>query len=132
MQSSQLIDLGTSARAMAESQLKLQVSEGENVESIESEVVFLLNAGWSLDEENMGLKGSFTFTSFAKAADFLHTLFVQSKIRDHHAEIYNMHKLVKLHWTTHRPRGISAKDTQMAMWCHEQALLLGGKYVTEA
>ena len=28
---------------------------------------------------------------------------------------------VKIHWTTHRPHGLSEKDTQMAKYCDEEA-----------
>ncbi len=32
---------------------------------------------------------------------------------------------VNVHWTTHNPRGLSAKDTFMARYCDEQARLIG-------
>ncbi|KAI1122187.1 transcriptional coactivator/pterin dehydratase [Nemania abortiva] len=107
---------------------KLKVSQGGDTRKIKEEVNTLVALGWRLDSENMGLETSFTFPTFAKAVDFIYTLFVQSKIRNHHAEVYNMYKLVNVHWTTHKPRGLSANDTEMARWCHEQAVLLGGQY----
>lgn len=32
---------------------------------------------------------------------------------------------VHMHWTTHHPRGLSAKDTFMARYCDEQAKVIG-------
>lgn len=35
------------------------------------------------------------------------------------------HKSVYYHWTTHRPRGLSANDTYMARLCDEKAKQFG-------
>ena len=36
-----------------------------------------------------------------------------------------MYKTVQYYWTTHKPLGLSAKDTQMARFCDEKAVHLG-------
>ncbi|KAK3371648.1 transcriptional coactivator/pterin dehydratase [Lasiosphaeria ovina] len=110
---------------------QLRVSEGENAEVLEKDMGDLVSLGWKADSDNMGLEASFTFPNFGKAADFITLVNIQSKTLNHHAETYNMHKMVYLHWTTHRPRGLSAKDIQMARWCHDQAASLGGHYMDD-
>jgi hypothetical protein len=68
-------------------------------------------------------------------------IFVESKILSHHAEIYNVVSLkrhygyrltllqqfsmVKLRWTTHKPRGLSSKDMIMAGKCDDWTDKLG-------
>lgn len=38
---------------------------------------------------------------------------------------------VSVNWTTHIPRGLSAKDTFMAKYCDEQAKLIGAVHKDE-
>ena len=110
---------------------QLTVSAGEDAEALGKEAADLGTLGWKADSDGMGLEASFSFPTFAKAADFIATMNVQSKITNHHSETYNMHKMVYLHWTTHKPRGFSSKDVSMARWCHEQAIALGGQYMDD-
>ncbi|KAI1157373.1 transcriptional coactivator/pterin dehydratase [Nemania serpens] len=109
---------------------KLKVSQGGDTRKIKEEVNLLVAHGWRLDDEKMGLQTSFTFPTFVKAVEFMNKVFEESAHQNHHAGIYNMNRLVTVHWTTYRPRGLSAKDTKMAQWCHEQGPQLGGQYDT--
>ncbi|KAF2241911.1 transcriptional coactivator/pterin dehydratase [Trematosphaeria pertusa] len=110
---------------------QLRVSDGEDAETLKKDVDPLVSFGWKIDNEGMGLEASFNFPTFAKAADFMTLVFIQSKISNHHSETYNMYRTVYLHWTTHKPRGLSLKDARMARFCHEQAISLGGQYTDD-
>lgn len=78
--------------------------------------------------------------------DFLQIIGVRSKSKNHHATMtivsfsqmsfaawlrtmltlpFQKTGSVYVHWTTHNPRGLSAKDTFMAQYCDEQARLVG-------
>jgi 4a-hydroxytetrahydrobiopterin dehydratase len=71
---------------------------------------------------------------------------VECKLKNHHPELRNVrflfssalmfvldkfipslqnYKAVYYRWTTHVPRGLSAKDTHMALFCDDKAKYLG-------
>ncbi len=78
--------------------------------------------------------------------DFIVLVGIECKIRNHHPELWNVswctylalicdmimfkpslqtYRSVYYHWTTHNPRGLSAKDTHMARFCDEKARYFG-------
>jgi 4a-hydroxytetrahydrobiopterin dehydratase len=57
---------------------------------------------------------------------FITTIGSQSQILDHHPDIHVQGpSSITYSWTTHRPRGLSEKDTLMARFCDEVVSELG-------
>lgn len=49
----------------------------------------------------------------------------------HHPEWANVYNRTEIRWTTHNPRGMSAKDIRMARFCDEAAQRHGEQYPTQ-
>lgn len=45
----------------------------------------------------------------------------ECRIRKHHPEWANVYNEVFVRWTTHRPRGLSERDLEMARFCEIKA-----------
>lgn len=105
--------------------LQPKFSESEGEDRLMAETTALLENKWALDETQQGLEKTFNFPTYAKALDFILLIGVEIKLHNHHPDLRNTYKSVFYHWTTHRPRGLSSKDIQMARLCDEKADLLG-------
>ncbi|KAL2370716.1 hypothetical protein BDBG_04950 [Blastomyces gilchristii SLH14081] len=97
----------------------------DETKQLATETNSLLNSNWSLDEEQMGLKKTFYFKTYTKCQDFFNMVAIRSKSANHHSTMTVKFRSVHIHWTTHSPPGLSAKDTLMAQYCDEQAKMLG-------
>lgn len=109
-----------------------KLSEGQDEIRVTAEAKALLENGWRLDDEEVGVKKTYHFKTYTKALDFLYTIGVRSKSKNHHSVMTIKTGSVDVHWTTHQPRGLSSKDTFMAKYCDEQASLIGTVNTTEA
>ncbi|KAL2850554.1 transcriptional coactivator/pterin dehydratase [Aspergillus pseudoustus] len=102
-----------------------QFAEGIDPEQLRPALNALQSNGWSLDEENIGIKKTFYFRSYFKALSFVNVIASQSGTKKHHATITIRFGSVDVHWTTHHPRGLTDKDTSMAQYCDQAAELVG-------
>jgi 4a-hydroxytetrahydrobiopterin dehydratase len=80
-----------------------------------------LSAEWSVTPDRMGIKRHFEFYTFNAAWLFMGTVSNEIKIKKHHPNWSNNYSTVIVEWTTHRPRGVSMKDVEMAELCDEVA-----------
>ncbi|KAL1960153.1 hypothetical protein VTO42DRAFT_8696 [Malbranchea cinnamomea] len=107
-------------------------SEGSDRQQLMGEVQELLQNGWQLDAERMGLSKLYYFKTYTKCLDFSQVVGIRSKSKNHHSTMTIKSGSVHIHWTTHFPRGLSGKDTAMARYCDEQARLIGTVERSEA
>ncbi|RPB23265.1 transcriptional coactivator/pterin dehydratase, partial [Terfezia boudieri ATCC MYA-4762] len=80
---------------------------------------------WDLKQSPPGLQRKFKFKTFATAMKFWNVVADECKAQKHHPEWGNVYNEVVVRWTTHRPRGISSKDIDMAKFCDRTAAELG-------
>ncbi|KAL2023078.1 hypothetical protein VTK56DRAFT_3988 [Thermocarpiscus australiensis] len=76
---------------------------------------------WALVAEGMALEREFKFKTFAKTWDFMTAVSLQCKLKNHHPEWSNVYNTTFIRWTTHLPRGLSAKDVELAGICDSLA-----------
>ncbi|KAI1495646.1 transcriptional coactivator/pterin dehydratase [Biscogniauxia marginata] len=72
---------------------------------------------WTLTPDGEGLERSFKFKTFAKTWDFMTAVSLQCKLKNHHPEWSNVYNTTYIRWTTHNPKGLSAKDVELAAIC---------------
>jgi len=70
--------------------------------------------GWGYDEERRGLTKSFRFADFAAAFAFMGRVAVEAERRDHHPDWFNAWNRVEILLTTHRAKGVTGKDIELA------------------
>jgi len=100
--------------------LQPRFAPGSDVTHLSARLSRLLSAPggkWSLTATGEGVERSFKFKTFAKTWDFMTAVSLQCKIKNHHPEWSNVYNTAFVRWTTHRPRGLSAKDVDMAGIC---------------
>ncbi|OAX79573.1 hypothetical protein ACJ72_06105 [Emergomyces africanus] len=97
----------------------------DETKQLVTETNSLLDNNWSLDEEQAGVKKTYYFKTYTKCQDFFNMVAIKSKLANHHSTMTVKFRSVNVHWTTHSPPGLSAKDTLMAKYCDEQANMLG-------
>jgi 4a-hydroxytetrahydrobiopterin dehydratase len=78
----------------------------------------------------MGLVRTFTFPTFSAAWRFMSTVAEECKAKRHHPSWHNLYNQVTVEWTTHNPKGLSAKDVDMAEFCDRTADEIGLKVQT--
>ncbi|KAI9373854.1 transcriptional coactivator/pterin dehydratase [Aspergillus egyptiacus] len=100
-------------------------AEGTDPEQLRPLLNGLQDQGWSLDEDNIGIRKTFYFRSYFKAVSFVNVVASQSATKKHHATMTLRFGSVDVHWTTHHPRGLTEKDTSMAQYCDQAAELVG-------
>ncbi|EGY18772.1 uncharacterized protein VDAG_08932 [Verticillium dahliae VdLs.17] len=97
-------------------------SQGADPSALTPLLAPLLAPGrWSLTNEGGGLERPFRFTTFAKTWDFMTAVSLQCKFKNHHPEWSNVYNTTFIRWTTHEPKGLSAKDVTLATLCDELA-----------
>ncbi|PGH17295.1 hypothetical protein AJ79_01178 [Helicocarpus griseus UAMH5409] len=106
-------------------QPKYAASTPDETKQLAAETKTLLDNSWSLDGEQMGFTKTFYFKTYTKCQDFFNMVAIRSKSANHHSTMTVKFRSVYIHWTTHSPPGLSAKDTMMAKYCDEQAKMLG-------
>ncbi|KAI1107480.1 transcriptional coactivator/pterin dehydratase [Jackrogersella minutella] len=72
---------------------------------------------WVLIPGGEGLERSFKFKTFTKTWDFMTAVSLQCKLKNHHPEWSNVYNTTYVRWTTHNPKGLSAKDVELAAIC---------------
>ncbi|KAM0325449.1 hypothetical protein ACHAQA_007435 [Verticillium albo-atrum] len=76
---------------------------------------------WALTNEGAALERTFRFKTFAKTWDFMTAVSLQCKLKNHHPEWSNVYNTTFIRWTTHEPKGLSAKDVTLAGICDDLA-----------
>ncbi|KAI2741984.1 hypothetical protein DTO013F2_8647 [Penicillium roqueforti] len=100
-------------------------AEGENSEQLTSDTKLLQEQRWALDDQRIGISKTFHFKSYFKAASFVSSIASESSAKKHHPTMTLGIGTVDVHWTTHRPRGLTHKDISMARYCDDLAKLMG-------
>ncbi|KAI0019530.1 transcriptional coactivator/pterin dehydratase [Xylariomycetidae sp. FL0641] len=72
---------------------------------------------WALIPGGEGVERTFKFKTFAKTWDFMTAVALQCKLKNHHPEWSNVYNTIHIRWTTHSPKGLSAKDVDLAALC---------------
>ncbi|KAK4235530.1 pterin 4 alpha carbinolamine dehydratase-domain-containing protein [Achaetomium macrosporum] len=99
-------------------------SAGADPAALEASLAPLLtsNGGrWALAAEGEALEREFKFKTFAKTWDFMTAVALQCKLKNHHPEWSNVFNTTFIRWTTHHPKGLSAKDVELAAICDSLA-----------
>lgn len=82
---------------------------------------------WHLTASRQGITRDFVFPSFAKAWQFMSAVADECKVKNHHPSWSNLYNNVSVEWTTHKPKGLSIKDIEMAEFCDQTASEIGLK-----
>ncbi|KAF2731361.1 transcriptional coactivator/pterin dehydratase, partial [Polyplosphaeria fusca] len=69
----------------------------------------------------------FLFPTFSAAWRFMSLVAEECKTKKHHPHWSNLYNKVAIEWTTHKPRGLSIKDIEMAEFCDRTAATIGLK-----
>ncbi|KAF2476781.1 transcriptional coactivator/pterin dehydratase [Lindgomyces ingoldianus] len=102
-----------------------KISEGQDESKVKAELEVLLENGWELNGEQIQLGKTYYFKTYTKVLDLHTCIGVGSKSKNHHSKMITDFGSLTVYWTTHKPRGLSAKDTFMARYCDDQAQLIG-------
>ncbi|KAK4134361.1 pterin-4-alpha-carbinolamine dehydratase family protein [Trichocladium antarcticum] len=101
---------------------------GTDTASVEPALAPLLTAAggrWVLAADGEALEREFKFKTFAKTWDFMTAVSLQCKLKSHHPEWSNVFNTTFIRWTTHQPKGLSAKDVELAAVCDSLAADFG-------
>ncbi|CAI7642227.1 unnamed protein product [Penicillium manginii] len=110
---------------MASSAPAARFAEGEDPQQLGPDTEMLQHQGWALDADGMGVTKTFHFKSYFKAVSFVNLIASESSSKKHHPTMTVRIGSVDVHWTTHRPRGLTHKDITMARHCDHGASLMG-------
>ncbi|CEJ53719.1 hypothetical protein PMG11_00066 [Penicillium brasilianum] len=111
---------------MASNTVEPRFAEGEDAAQLGPDTQTLLQRqGWALDADGMGVTKTFHFKSYFKAVSFVNLIAAESSAKKHHPTMTVRIGSVDVHWTTHRPRGLTQKDIAMARHCDNGADLMG-------
>ncbi|KAE8376423.1 transcriptional coactivator/pterin dehydratase [Aspergillus bertholletiae] len=102
-----------------------EFARGMDKSQLQPELDSLVEQGWALDEDGLGVKKTYYFKTYFKAVSFVNVVASQSATKKHHPTITVRIGSVDIHWTTHQPRGLTDKDLMMAQHCDEAAELMG-------
>ena len=73
----------------------------------------------------MGIVREFAFPTFSAAWRFMSLVADECKAKRHHPSWHNLYNKVTIEWTTHKPKGLSMKDVEMAEFCDKAADEIG-------
>ncbi|KAK0251329.1 hypothetical protein LTR29_017471 [Friedmanniomyces endolithicus] len=105
---------------------ELKVSSNSDASRVLAEATQLLDDGhWRLCDQGEGLEREFRFKTFKATWDFMNDVAAECKAQRHHPEWTNVFTRTHIKWTTHSPKGLSAKDTHMAQFCDDVATRRG-------
>ncbi|OJJ47151.1 hypothetical protein ASPZODRAFT_65028 [Penicilliopsis zonata CBS 506.65] len=113
------------AREIKTTDLNPVLSAGEDEEQIVPALQSLLRAGWTLDTAGTGVSKTFFFKTYFKGISFTNLVAAESATKKHHPTMTVKFGSVHVHWTTHRPAGLSMKDLELAAHCDRGAELVG-------
>ncbi|KAJ5281786.1 Pterin-4-alpha-carbinolamine dehydratase family protein [Penicillium angulare] len=100
-------------------------AEGEDPQQLSSDTAALQTQEWILDTDGMGVLKTFHFKSYFKAIAFMNLIAAESSAKKHHPTMTVRFGSVDVHWTTHKPRGLTHKDIALAQHCDNGAGLMG-------
>lgn len=86
-----------------------------------AEQVSELLADWDVSSSKMGITKTYTFSNFTTAWNFMTDVAMRCEMENHHPSWSNAYNKVTMEWTTHKPKGLSEKDVQMAKFCDRAA-----------
>jgi 4a-hydroxytetrahydrobiopterin dehydratase len=86
-----------------------------------------LASAWQVNAARKSITRQFTFAGFGKAWQFMSLVADECKVKNHHPRWENMYNEVTIEWTTHKPKGLSIKDVEMAEFCDQKAVEIGLK-----
>ncbi|KAK5125833.1 hypothetical protein LTR85_012109 [Meristemomyces frigidus] len=111
----------------------LAISKGSDEQDIVRAATELVDNGkWHLTEGGVGLERPFKFKTFKATWAFMNDVAEECQRQKHHPEWANVYSRTEIRWTTHSPKGMSAKDTHMARFCDEAAQRHGEQYPKQA
>ncbi|KAI0852712.1 transcriptional coactivator/pterin dehydratase [Daldinia vernicosa] len=110
--------MASAADSQAAPQFSAGVDEPALTRTLETLLASAGHGGrWVLIASGEGLERSFKFKTFAKTWDFMTAVSLQCKLKNHHPEWSNVYNTTYIRWTTHNPKGLSAKDVELAAIC---------------
>ncbi|KAF2001608.1 transcriptional coactivator/pterin dehydratase [Amniculicola lignicola CBS 123094] len=115
----------TKMSASNDASLQPQIAEGENEVQVRTDLEVLAADGWRFNLEQIQLEKTYNFKTYTKVLDMHTSIGIGSKAKNHHPTMATDAGSLTVFWTTHYPRGLTAKDTFMAKYCDEQAKLIG-------
>lgn len=74
----------------------------------------LTATGWHYDLAREGIAKTFTFADFSAAFGWMTRVALRAEQLDHHPEWHNVWNRVEVVLTTHRPRGFTSLDVELA------------------
>ncbi|MEO8298486.1 MAG: 4a-hydroxytetrahydrobiopterin dehydratase [Burkholderiales bacterium] len=72
---------------------------------------------WTHDAARGAISRAFMFTDFTQAFAFMTQVALLAERRDHHPEWSNVYNRVRITWTTHDAKGLTASDIELAGLC---------------
>ncbi|CAK7269195.1 hypothetical protein SEPCBS119000_003447 [Sporothrix epigloea] len=88
----------------------------------------LLAGQWSLATNGQAIERSFKFKNFTKTWDFMTSVALQCKLKNHHPEWSNVYTTTYIRWTTHhKGPGLTHKDVALAKMCDELGRAFGAE-----
>ncbi|CAK7227750.1 hypothetical protein SCUCBS95973_006649 [Sporothrix curviconia] len=92
----------------------------------------LLAGRWSLTANGQAIQRSFKFKNFTKTWDFVTSVALQCKLKNHHPEWSNVYTTTYIRWTTHHNGPcLTDKDVELAGLCDELGRAFGELAVEE-
>lgn len=82
-------------------------------------------SAWNITPTRDGIVRQFNFPTFSAAWRFMSLVAEECKAKRHHPSWHNLYNKVTVEWTTHRPKGLSIKDVEMAETCDQIAKEIG-------
>lgn len=74
----------------------------------------LAEAGWQLSEDGIAIEKTFKFKNFRDAMAWMTRAAFEAEAADHHPEWQNVYNRVFVRLTTHKPKGLTEKDIDLA------------------
>ncbi|CAK7237687.1 hypothetical protein SBRCBS47491_010082 [Sporothrix bragantina] len=95
-------------------------------ETVRLGVERLLSGHWSLTADGQAIERAFKFKNFTKTWDFMTSVALQCKLKNHHPEWSNVYTTTYIRWTTHHNGpGLTHKDVELAGLCDELGRAFG-------
>ncbi|KAL6711286.1 hypothetical protein ACN47E_005817 [Coniothyrium glycines] len=108
------------ARQLQKRTMSFQISGGKNIEEVQAGVEKLQQEKWILNADQ-ALEKTYYLSSYAQVLELHQTIGKESDARNHHPEMNSFYGGLKVAWKTHRPLGLSLRDTRLASFCDQEA-----------
>ena len=86
--------------------------------------------GWQLandDEQRSVIEKDYSFSSFSAAFAFMGRVALTAERVNHHPELFNRYRRVKVRWSSHSKGGVTGLDLELAAICDKMAADTGLK-----